>query len=389
MHLPPQPSGILSRAEFIRLSAHRGGPHVSVYLPTERAGPRTRENPVRLKNLLRTALDQLVAFGMRPTEARDLLAPTRDLEANYDFWQHQSQGLCLHIAPGFQAQHSLPLAFPELVLVSHRFHVRPLLDLFTADASFYLLALSMGDIRVFRCGRYGEQEVSVAGMPRSMADALWPDDPEKQRQFRAMRSGQAGESALLYNSEDALQQRKEQLFRYFRQVDESLHHLLRDESAPLVLAAVDYLHPIYAEANTYRHLLARGITGSPEAVPPDELRAKAWALVEPEVRRARSESIERFRDLHGTGLASAQVEEVVLEAGRGRVDTLFLARDAIVWARVSPDGDSFEFHERPAADDDDLVDLAAVRALTHGGRVYVLEPPVMPADSPLAATFRY
>src|SRR3972149_7777562 len=98
--LPPQPSALTSRRELGGLPQHRGGPHVSIYLPTERAGPSTRESPIRLKNLLRTAEEELIAGKMRPTEARDLLAPVRPLEGDYDFWQQQAGGPAIPVAPG-------------------------------------------------------------------------------------------------------------------------------------------------------------------------------------------------------------------------------------------------------------------------------------------------
>jgi len=386
--LPPQPSGLISRRELVDLAQHRGGPHVSIYLPTERAGPSTRESPIRLKNLLRTAEEELIAGKMRPTEARDLLAPVRALEDDYDFWQQQSDGLAIHVAPGFYAQRRLPLRFPELAVVSERFHVRPLLELFTADAYFYLLAISMGDVRVFRCSRYSEQQLSVADMPRSMADALWADDLEKQRQFRSMYAAQSGETGLYYNSEDALQQQKEQMFRYFRQVDQSLHHLLHDEAAPLVLAAVDYLHPIYADANTYAHLLREGVAGNPEGVHPNELRTKAWQVIEPTLKQVEAEAVARFEALQGTGRTSAQLDEIAREAARGRVDTLMIAREGVAWGRVAADG-GIELHERPQPGDEDVVDFCALQAVLQGGRLHVLGQDAMPTPALAAATFRY
>jgi hypothetical protein len=388
IELTPQPSGLLSREELLTLASHRGGPHISLYLPTERAGPATRESPIRFKNLLRDAEEALISGGMRPTEARDLLEDARRLEDDYDFWQHQSDGLCLHIAPGFYIQHSLPLRFSTLAVVGDRFHVRPLLELFTGDAYFYVLAISMGDVRVFRCGRYSEQELSLVDMPRNMKDALWPEDPEKQRQFRAMRSGQSGEEALLYSPEFA-QQEKEQLLTYFRQVDQSLHHLLRNESAPLVVVAVDYLQPIYAEANTYQHLLKEGVMGNPDGIQPDELRFKAWQLVEPHLREEWQRVVARFASLQGTGRTSAQIDEIAREVARGRVDSLLVARSGVVWAKASPDGESFELHDTPESGDEDLVDRAAIQTLTHGGRLYALSQAEMPTTSPAAAIFRY
>jgi hypothetical protein len=394
IELPRQPSGIISREEILSLASHRGGPHISIYLPTQRVGPATRENPIRLKNLLTEAEEALIAGGTRPTEARDMLERARALEDDYDFWQHQAEGLSIHIAPGLLRMHRLPLALPELAIVGDRFHLRPLLELFTADAHFYLLALSMNDIRVFRCARYSEQELSVAEMPRNMADALWPDDPERQQQFRdqpvSQASGKEGEFGVFHGSGDIVEDEvKDRLFRYFRQVDQALHHLLRNESAPLVLAAVHYLQPIYAEANTYRNLVQEGVAGNPEGVGPDELRMKAWQLVEPQLRRQREAALERFGTLQGTGRTSTQIEEIAREAARGRVDTLFAAQKAIAWASVSDDGESIELHGDPRSGDEDLVDYVAIKALTHGGRLYTLDQAEMPDRHLATAIFRY
>jgi len=43
------------------------------------------------------------------------------------------------------------------------------------------------------------------------------------------------------------------------------------KKAPLVLAGVEYLFPIYQEANTYPDLVEEGITGNPENLKPEEL----------------------------------------------------------------------------------------------------------------------
>lgn len=389
-----QASGLISRDDFLELAQHRGGPHVSLYLPTERAGPSTRENPIRLKNVLRRAEEALIAGRMRPTEARDLLAPARALEEDYDFWQHQLDGLAVHIAPGYYAQRRLPLRFPELSVVGERFHVRPLLELFTADAYFYLLALSMGQVRVLRCSRYGQQELAVAGMPASMADALWADDPERQQQFRsqivAQASGKQGEFGVFHGSGDITEdETKEQLFRYFRQVDQALHHVLREENAPLVIASVAYLHPIYVQANTYPHLLSEGVRGNPEEVHPDELRAKGWQVVEPELLRERQEAQQRLAALLGTGRASAQLEEVAREAARGRVETLFIAREGFVWGRVEDGGARLELHDAPQPGDEEIIDFCAVESLLRGAQLHVLAREEMPARALAAAVFRY
>jgi len=78
---------------------------------------------------------------------------------------------------------------------------------------------------------------------------------------------------------------KEDILRYFQHIDRGLHALLKDETAPLMLAGVEYLFPLYQEANTYPHLLEQGITGNPDKLKAETLREKAWDIVEPSVLR--------------------------------------------------------------------------------------------------------
>lgn len=42
-------------------------PAVSIFMPTHRAGQEIRQDPIRLKNLVRRAEQQLIEEGTRPT----------------------------------------------------------------------------------------------------------------------------------------------------------------------------------------------------------------------------------------------------------------------------------------------------------------------------------
>jgi hypothetical protein len=74
-------------------------PAVSVYMPTFRSGREVRQNAIRFKNLVKQAFVQLSERGMDDEEARHLLAEASSLEANDDWWQHQSDGLAMFLAP--------------------------------------------------------------------------------------------------------------------------------------------------------------------------------------------------------------------------------------------------------------------------------------------------
>ena len=78
-----------------------------------------------------------------------------------------------------------------------------------------------------------------------------------------------------------LPDKKDRILRYFQKVDAGLNDILADQQAPLVLAGVDYLLPIYQQANSYPHLLTDGITGDPEDVSDEDLHRQALDIVLP------------------------------------------------------------------------------------------------------------
>ena len=170
-----------TREDLKALSQQQDESLVSIYLPTRPAGPETRENPIRFKNLLAAAESKLSERGFRASEARAMLEPAQQLVDDYDFWQHQSTGLALFISSSFSRSYRLPLDFEELVLVGPHFHLKPLVPLLSGDGRFYLLALSQNEIRLFQGTRHTFEEVMLTEqVPGSLAEALWYEDPEKQ-----------------------------------------------------------------------------------------------------------------------------------------------------------------------------------------------------------------
>src|SRR5438067_2648504 len=113
----------LSLSELKALAADHEGGHVSIYLPVEPAGPETRQNTIRLKNLIRDAEEKLQEWGLRSTEALELLRPIWELETDTDFWQEREEGLALLLKPGELRTVWLPFRPPELSLVSDHFYL--------------------------------------------------------------------------------------------------------------------------------------------------------------------------------------------------------------------------------------------------------------------------
>lgn len=365
------------------------GTCVSVYMPTHRMGTETQQDRIRFKNLMRQAEEHLIASGIRGQDARDLLERAKELD-DYQFWQHQSDGLAIFVSNNVFSYYSVPLNFAELVVVSDRFHLKPLLPLLTGDEQFYVLALSQNQVRLLQGTRYSISEVELENVPQSIAEALKYDDPEKQFQFHTGTPQASGDRAAMFHGQGAgNDDEKDNILRYFRKVDEGLQELLKNQRSPLVLAGVEYLLPIYKEANNYPQLLDEGITGNPDELKAEELHEQAWKIVQPYFEQAEQAVVNRYQELAGTGQTANNIEEVISAAYYQRVDSLFVAVGLQQWGLFDPDINKVYLHQEQETSDEDLMDFAAIHTLLNGGTVYAVEPEKVPGDAPLAAIFRY
>ena len=209
---------LLSRAELETLIEEPEGLCVSIFLPTHRAGAQTQQDPIRLKNLLREAEEQLLAKELRAPEAEELLRPARELLDDSVFWRHQSDGLAAFLSAGVFRYYRLPPNFEDLVIVADRFHLKPLLPLLTGDGEFYVLALSQNEVRLLRATRHSVSEVELEDVPESLADTLRYDDQEKQLQFHTGTAGGRGGRAAIFHGHEP-DDPKDNILRYFRQID--------------------------------------------------------------------------------------------------------------------------------------------------------------------------
>ncbi|MDV7395468.1 hypothetical protein RZS08_29040, partial [Arthrospira platensis SPKY1] len=108
----------MRRSELRALAETGNGWHVSLYMPVHPLGYEAQQNPVRLKNLLSQAEEQLVTGGMRRPEALELLAPAERLLTDGWFWRYQSEGLAIFCSQGLFRRFRLPLGFAELAVTA-------------------------------------------------------------------------------------------------------------------------------------------------------------------------------------------------------------------------------------------------------------------------------
>ncbi len=382
---------LISKQELNSLLEGRGDtPHVSIFLPTVRAGAETQQNPIRYKNLLREAHKRLVDKGVDDDAAAAMLRPARALVDDYDFWQHQEDGLAVFLADGFFRTYRLPIALKELAAVEDRFHVKSLFPLFNLEGEFFVLALSQNDVRLLRGDRFHVREVPLEDVPQSLADAIGYDLTEPHLQMHTGKRPANQNRAHIFHGQGAGEEdAKDEIRKFFHILDRGIQEFLGGGQAPLVLAGVDYLLPIYREATSYPHTVEGGVTGNPDGLSAQELHDRAWEVVEPVFRRQRSEALERYGSLKGTGRATGELDEVIPAALDGRVDTLFVPQGVRSWGSFDAEQRRIEHHDAQQPDSEDLLDLAAVHSFLNSGTVYAVPREEIPDGGQVAAVFRY
>lgn len=376
----------LSTSDFKQLAEAKSS-CVSIYMPAEKAGAETRKNPILFKNLIKEAQDKLEQRDLLTDELANVLNSAEDYIDNYDFWQHQDSGLAFFINTDGIKYYRLPHSFEPYVEVGDRFYLKPLLPVITNNSKFYLLTLAQNQVQFFLGSHYSINQVDLPeSIPASLAEALKYDDPEKQTQYH---SSNPTTSPIYHGQGVGTTDNKDEIRRFFQQIDRGLQAVLQEGKTPLILAGVEFLLPIYQEVNSYGNLLPKGITGNPENVEPTELHRQAWSIIEPHLAGTRKEAIDKYHQLANTEEASSQLEQVVAAAAVGQVETLFVAANAQYWGEFQLQSNKVISHAEATPDSIDLVDFAATQTYLQGGNVYILELAEMPEQTVLSAVFRY
>ena len=375
-----------TRADLNSLLDQRATPCVSVYMSTRRGG--AEGDLVRWKDALHDAERRLTVCGVRSSDARDMLAGARDLLGNPQFWKGSSDGLSMLLADGSMRTYRLPLELPNQVAVGPRFHIKPLVRWVDGDGRFHVLAISQNHVRVLSGTAHNVLPVAVPHLPANRDEARAEHDRDEVLNYHTAHTGAGrGMIATFHGQGVGIDDEKTELLHYFQKVDHALTAALGPDTAPLILATVDYLAQIYRKANKYPHLIEEYIKGNPDHLSEQDLHAKAWPLVAPRFRERTERAIAQYQQLDGTGRTVHDLAPVLSAARRGELETLFVIGNRDVWGRFDPETCLVEEHASPRPDSEDLVNLALVFALGRNRAVHAVEPRAPFNGVPLAGTY--
>jgi hypothetical protein len=382
---------VLTQEQLRELIEAGRDPCVSITMPTHRSGRDVRQDPVQLKNLLNQAEQQLIARGMRPTLARDMIDPLRGLIEERDFWLHSRDGLVAFLSEGFHQVFRVPIELDEAVVVNTRFYLKPLVPLL-AERRFNILGVSLNGVRLHECYRHSHRELEIPeGVSRAFDDAISKDDRQTNLQWHSSHTPSPASVGAIYHQQNGEHYRnqEEDIHFFFRQLEEGILGTVIDRNDPLVLAATENIESHYRKVSKHPTLYPKAVRGNPEHVRIEVLHRQALDLLEQDWQAELSEMRDRYGTAASRDLASSDIAQILPAAAEGRVDVLFLPRSVSIWGTIDPDTQRVTVKTEASVHDVDLVDEAAIRTLLANGRILVVDPSEVPGEGEVAAIYRY
>jgi hypothetical protein len=383
---------ILNPTDLKSLIAEQGKWCVSLYMPTHRVGREQQQDPVRLKNLLARVETNLIANGLRRPKVQKLMQPAEELLTDKDFWRHQSDGLAMFLANEFFVKYRLPSSFKEFLLITKSFHTKPLIPLLNRVGRFYILFVSLNDIRLFQGTTDTISEVALK-FPTRMDQVLWAEDPQRYLNLHSGSSstneGKGG--VAIFHGHDPEDEEKKNILRFFQSINQGLNDLLEDKNLPMILAGVEHILPIFREACTYDNILEDSVSGNPGKENLKDIHERAFQIATPIFEESQKKAVEKFEQLNGqeSALATSDLTAAVKAAKFGQVETMFVPLDEQRWGRYDARNNNAILESKPGQENEDLLDLAAAETILNSGQVFAVPREQLPGDGDLAAILRF
>lgn len=349
---------------------------ISIYIPTHRAGHETLngQDNTLFKNKLREARTLLARHDVPEAEIDQYLKPADELLNDTNFWRHLGEGLAVFITKGFSAHYTLPTKMREVVYVLDQFYFTPILPILSQNGRFFILSLYRERIGFYEATIDNIKQIDISAFaPESMNEALKFTLKGHDQDFTNSTTTVNGSNIVHGAGTSKGDDEHDEVREFAHELDNSLQEILHNATEPLILAGVDHYCAIYRKFSKYRNILPQNINLNETAagLSLNAIHEKALEIMKPVLQQSHSDSLTRYENVAGTGITSEDIATIAAEAVHGRVDTLFISPSEPVWGRYDAKSASAVVHENYQRGDDDLINLAAIKTLAQGGKVFV------------------
>lgn len=366
-------------------------PCLSLYQPTHRHYPDNQQDLIRFRNLVKS-LEQSLQQRFAKDEVRQLLEPFRGLAEDRDFWNHTLDGLAVLRAKDIFRVYRLHRPVAELAVAANSFHIKPLMRIMQSADRFHVLGLNRREMKLYEGNRDGLDEIDPSGdVPRTITQALGEELTEPHQTVASYGGVGAGHTAMHHGHGGKESEVDIDTERFFRAVDRAvLENYSKPSGLPLILAALPEYHNVFHQISHNPFLIPESMDVHPDALKSaDELRRRAWQLIEPRYLARLAALVEEFVNAKSKGLGDDDLRQVARAVAGGRVATLLVEARREIPGRFDVSTGDIELDDLAHPEVDDVLDDLGVLALKMGGQVIVVPAERMPTRTGIAAIYRF
>jgi hypothetical protein len=380
----------LTKELFSELADFKSDIAISIYLHTHFSGVEVNEqkDSISFKNELQFIEDQLEEKGVSSTLIQKILKPAKQLLLMDSFWRNPSAGFAAFLSDGYFRFVKIPYAPNKETAINTTFLLSQLVPVFINTEYFFLLVLSKKQARFYKVNLFGIVYIPIEALPNGIVDVVHLEEKDDQNLFRTGSSG-AGGGANFHGVGAGKPDEKENIAIYLHEVDDTLwKEVLHTENVPLLLAAVDYLIPIYKQVSKYKNIYEDALTGSYEHETLQTLFEKSKEKLKPYFEQPAKIALEKYLNHSGTNLISNQPSEIIPAAHYGRIACLFVQPNEELWGRFDEIENKLVISNNKETGDD-LISKSIIQTILTGGEVFFLAEEDMPDKSKIAVLLRY
>ncbi len=368
-------------------------PIITIYLPTSRVWHENEEAQIKLKNILKDVREYLRDGNLGVTEIDSLLSPIESLLEDENFWKDQKEGLALFRSEDFFEIVRLPINLDSYFYITDMPNIKPLAEYLFGGMKYYVLALSLSDIRLFKGINRDWRKMEAVVMPESIDETRRTHDIERHLQTHPGGAQAArGKPELgVHGHGERDSTRDEQKKVFLDEVDWALNHFItdiEDEKKPLVvLACTKSIFDSFKLHSEYPNLCDEYMRGNPEDRDAKELLEEAWKIVKKKVDRKREASVDLFKEHRGSENAVESLDRVIKAAFEGRVDVLFVNPEVKIWGNYLVNKQEIDQVSGRDYSNRDLINYAITKTLLSGGKIVPVKEKNLSVD--VAAVLRF
>ena len=359
---------MLSRSELKSFQAHRNYPSVSILAPTHRTAPSNKQDPIRVKNLIRKAIERLHdEFTKREVAAvvKNLQQLVREVD-----WEHTLDGLALFASRERSTAVSLPFRVKPRAVIDETFATRDLVYAFNRAPAYRVLVLS-------------QKPTLYEGWTTVL-------DEHKAKPFPMVHRGPGGASKLPGGQGiNPSAVRDEAHRKFFRSVDDAVDALQKANPLPLVVVGVERNLAFYREVTRQSGAIVGMLAGNHDQTSPSALGKLVWPVFQTGATLRKTEALVQLDEAVGAHRHASGIDQVWRAAVAAKCRFLLVEKEFKYPADLSPEGDRLLPYtgQGPAALDD-AVDEVIERVMETGGEVFFYPSGTLEVHQKVAAVLR-